>query len=44
MSSGDSWRVGLPSLQLELQRVKSSADVVFTLQFAYVFSVCSVPT
>ena len=44
MSSGDSWRVGLPSLQLELRRVKLSANVVSTLQFAYAFSVCSVLT
>ena len=33
MSSGDSWRVGLPSLELELQGAKLSASVVYILQF-----------
>ena len=38
MSSGDSWRVGLPSLELELQGAKLSASVVYILQFTSAFS------
>ena len=42
MSSGDSWRAGLPSLQLELQGVKTNNGIAFILQFSNVIFVCFV--